>query len=480
LSNAPLPKPTTITVLVIDDNTLVEKVKAEIHRCQTVWPGHHAEIRVIDVGRGDDAFVKIWIRLTQPSSIESIKQDYTYPPTVPPSVVILDGFQLTWARTIRAATPCPPPILQWMMGFAGGYTRMVAPAYMGGRGDWLRSLTPEALAQIRIQDLPFTGAVVQVPGMPATRDWDQYPQAMDQEQFTKIMAAQCRLAAFIDEADGLVTTCVDSYDGQESLDAMTAWIGEDRDRPTFHLGPMLPPTGSVDISSSSTGSHMKIMSLLDSVLVSHGPQSLLYISFGTQHFPSDPTPLTTLLQTLSDRHLPFVFAHPTHGSLPPQFIDSLPPPPTPSAPYLLTRWAPQQAILAHPACGCFLTHGGYNGTTEALMNGVPMIGWPFAVDQPMNVAHLARNMGVAWELPAAKTGYWAEREQEAASSSSSAEPALPCWEDVVDQVLDEMVGEKGRERRRSAEAVRDKLRLAWEDGGRAKAEFDRFVRMFLD
>jgi UDP-glucoronosyl and UDP-glucosyl transferase len=361
------------------------------------------------------------------------------------------------------------------MGFAGGYTRMVAPTSMGGQGDWLRSLTPEALAQIRIQHLPFTGAGVQVPGMPATCDWDQYPQAMDQEQFTKIMAAQCRLAAFIEEADGLVTTCAYSYDGKESLDALAAWIGKDRDRPTFHLGPMLPPTSNMDTSSSSIGSHLEVMSLLDSVLASHGPQSLLYISFGTQHFPSDLTNLAILLQTLSHRQLPFIFAHPTHGSLPSTFVNSLPPL-TPSAPYLLTGWAPQQAVLAHPACGWFLTHGGYNGTTEALMNGVPMIGWPFAVDQPMNVAHLARKMGVAWELPGAKTGYWSEKERPAASGKA----ALGCWKDTVNEVLDEMVGEEGKKRRASAEAVRDKLQVEWEDGGRAKGEFERFVHMYLD
>jgi hypothetical protein len=52
LFNAPLPKPTAITVLVIDDHTLIERVKAEIQQCQ---------IRVIDVGRDDDAFLKIWI-----------------------------------------------------------------------------------------------------------------------------------------------------------------------------------------------------------------------------------------------------------------------------------------------------------------------------------------------------------------------------------------------------------------------------------
>jgi hypothetical protein len=66
-------------------------------------------------------------------------------------------------------------------------------------------------------------------------------------------------------------------------------------------------------------------------------------------------------------------------------------------------------------------------------------------------------------------------EQEA----SSPKPTLARWEDVVNRVLDEMVGEEGR-RRRTEEAVSDKLRMAWENGGRAKGEFDRFVRMYLD
>jgi UDP:flavonoid glycosyltransferase YjiC (YdhE family) len=35
------------------------------------------------------------------------------------------------------------------------------------------------------------------------------------------------------------------------------------------------------------------------------------------------------------------------------------------------EWAPQETILSHPATGWFLSHGGWNGTQEALQYRVP-------------------------------------------------------------------------------------------------------------
>jgi UDP:flavonoid glycosyltransferase YjiC (YdhE family) len=39
---------------------------------------------------------------------------------------------------------------------------------------------------------------------------------------------------------------------------------------------------------------------------------------------------------------------------------------------IISPFVPQQAILAHKACGWFVTHGGANGIMEALTQGVPM------------------------------------------------------------------------------------------------------------
>ncbi|XP_039760004.1 UDP-glucosyltransferase 2-like [Pararge aegeria] len=51
----------------------------------------------------------------------------------------------------------------------------------------------------------------------------------------------------------------------------------------------------------------------------------------------------------------------------------------------LVKWAPQQAILAHPNLKFFITHGGQLSTTEAIHFGVPVIGIPIAGDQHVNM-----------------------------------------------------------------------------------------------
>lgn len=60
----------------------------------------------------------------------------------------------------------------------------------------------------------------------------------------------------------------------------------------------------------------------------------------------------------------------------------------------IVDWAPQELVLAHPSIGGFLTHGGWNSTLESIVEGVPMICWPYFVDQHVN----SRFVGEVWKL----------------------------------------------------------------------------------
>ncbi|XP_021735302.1 7-deoxyloganetic acid glucosyltransferase-like isoform X1 [Chenopodium quinoa] len=60
----------------------------------------------------------------------------------------------------------------------------------------------------------------------------------------------------------------------------------------------------------------------------------------------------------------------------------------------IVSWAPQEEVLAHGAIGGFLTHCGWNSTLESIVEGVPMICWPFYVDQQVN----SRVVSEVWKI----------------------------------------------------------------------------------
>ncbi|KAJ8432022.1 hypothetical protein Cgig2_026725 [Carnegiea gigantea] len=67
---------------------------------------------------------------------------------------------------------------------------------------------------------------------------------------------------------------------------------------------------------------------------------------------------------------------------------------------LIASWCNQEKVLAHPAIGGFLTHSGWNSTLESIYNGIPMICWPFFVEQQTNCWFSCKKWGIGMEIDA--------------------------------------------------------------------------------
>ncbi|XP_071905974.1 anthocyanidin 3-O-glucosyltransferase 6-like [Coffea arabica] len=57
-------------------------------------------------------------------------------------------------------------------------------------------------------------------------------------------------------------------------------------------------------------------------------------------------------------------------------------------------WAPQAAVLSHPAVGGFVSHYGWNSTLESVWYGVPMATWPLYAKQQVNAFLMLKELGM--------------------------------------------------------------------------------------
>ena len=124
---------------------------------------------------------------------------------------------------------------------------------------------------------------------------------------------------------------------------------------------------------------------------------------------------------------------------------------------MIVPWCSQVEVLSHPSVGCFVTHCGWNSSSESLASGVPMIGFPQWIDQGTN----AKLIQDVW-----KTGVRVNVNEEGILESDEIKK---CLELVMGS------GERGEEIRRNAKKWKELAREAAKEGGSSYNNLKAFV-----
>jgi hypothetical protein len=131
-------------------------------------------------------------------------------------------------------------------------------------------------------------------------------------------------------------------------------------------------------------------------------------------------------------------------------------------------WAPQVAILAHPAIGGFVSHCGWNSVLESLRLGVPIATWPLYAEQQFNAFELVKELGLAVEI---KLDYVMDFKDEKDHTVVSAQ--------VIEATIKGLL-EHDSDVRKRVKDISEKSKKALMDGGSSHSFLDRFINDVID
>ncbi|KAL6903472.1 hypothetical protein ACP4OV_004285 [Aristida adscensionis] len=144
-------------------------------------------------------------------------------------------------------------------------------------------------------------------------------------------------------------------------------------------------------------------------------------------------------------------------------------------------WAPQVAILAHPAVGGFVTHCGWGSTMESVAAGVPMATWPLFAEQFINERLIVNVLGVGVSVGVTRPTENVLTANSADGSKAAAAEEPEIGTERVKAALERLMdrGGEGKERWRKAQELKAKTEAALEKGGSSYMNLEKLIQSFV-
>ncbi|KZO99000.1 glycosyltransferase family 1 protein [Calocera viscosa TUFC12733] len=419
-----------------------------------------------------------------------------------PSLVISDMFMADAAVPLKEKYQLPT-YLFWVT-IASAFTRAFGTVAAGGQAEGYVEecdaieADPErakgrGFAEIAKQTWAHSGRyaddIVRVMGLKPSYEWEDFPQEFWIPAFYWAIAG---CYPFVQKADGLLLPTSLQLD-KEGTEGVEEWFSGT----IFSIGPQLPRSYldsqiSVD-SNGSSGAEVKIsyananvddstevdpsIAFLDEALAKHGAGSVLYISFGSAMLPKD-THIGYLFDVLLelDEPFPFLFAAASPAlQLPEGLAERV----ATSGHGLIVPWAPQQQVFQHPAAGWAVSHCGAGGLAEALAQGMPLITWPIAADQPQNARWVTEVLDTAFELLQVRTGLGQKKAFRGGPEGTDIIGTEEAIKAEMRDVLKRARGEEGKRKAANASKVKKMIHDAQMPGGQVDKHFELLGKLIV-
>ncbi|KAF5345928.1 hypothetical protein D9758_011456 [Tetrapyrgos nigripes] len=405
----------------------------------------------------------------EPIKCFSSGKEYTDLPKV--TVTVIDPFAGYAFEAIRGITESSTPILTWYTSSAGNILRSFKKPPTGKLDVHTLRYGTERELMPRMGDFldPIVGAESSGRGIPTMYDYEFFPQELP--LLASIFLESGRL--YMARGEGTLVVSASSYDGA-AMEAVKEWYQS--------LGKVIYPVGPLSLPDRSSGQSDKanhpVMKFLDKMHSKYGDKSVVYMSFGTFFWPKNPEKVWAVIEELIASETPLIWAHPAPFCQIPEdklklFQDN-------SEIALEVQWAPQEAVLSHPATGWFISHGGWNSIQEAMICRVPQILWPQTADQPQNAATLTLSHKAGFELIEVRTGENGTRKPYRFKDSEPAQLPTFTVEAVrreIREVLQKLKGEEGLLVRKNFERLSREVLTSWDENPRGEAR--ESMEMFL-